>query len=52
MTDSGDVCMATDVELMLPFEHTDIMTTDEGILIKMIDGSKFQVTVVQSRKAR
>jgi len=33
------------------FEHVGLMTSDNGLVLRMADGSEFQVTVVQSRGA-
>jgi hypothetical protein len=30
------------------FEETGLLTRDDGVLLKMEDGSEFQITVVQS----
>ena len=31
------------------FESAGILTSNEGIVVKMIDGSEFQVTIVKAR---
>lgn len=34
------------------FADAGIMTTNRGVVVRMRDGSEFQVTIVQSRRAR
>lgn len=43
--------LASDVKDIMPFVDAGVISNDTGIVIKMKDGSVFQVTVVQSRDA-
>lgn len=33
------------------FKDAGVLTTDKGIVLKMEDGSEFQITIVQSKRA-
>ena len=37
------------VELVQTFEEAGIMTNNKGLVVRMKDGSEFQMTLVQSR---
>lgn len=34
------------------FEGDGVLTTDRGLVVRLADGSEFQITIVQSRRAR
>lgn len=34
------------------FRDTGLLTNDDGVLLKLEDGSEFQITVIQSKHAR
>ncbi len=40
---------AGEIDNILTFAEAGVMTADQGLVVKMTDGSEFQVTVVQSR---
>ena len=56
LLDDEDACLSaqdTDdpmaVESAWSFEHVGVMTNNKGLVVRMQDGTEFQVTVVQSR---
>ena len=38
-----------DARSILPFEDAGVLTNDEGLVLKMADGTEFQITIRQSR---
>lgn len=36
-----------DLERIVTFKHDGVLTTNHGIVVTMVDGSKFQITVVR-----
>lgn len=40
-----------DVSSARPFEDTGVLTSDAGVLVRMFDGSEYQIRIVQSKEA-
>lgn len=38
-----------DVRHVETFEHAGVMTTDAGVVLRFVDGSEYQITIVRSR---
>ena len=49
---SGEALDVEQVARVETFEEVGILTNDAGLVVTMKDGSEFQLTVVQSRRAR
>ncbi len=47
--DSECDVLADSIKRTVSFENAGVLTTDAGLIIKMNDGSEFQVTVVRSK---
>jgi len=44
-----DECEGAEVRTIDSFEESGLMTRNEGLVVRMMDGSEFQLTVVRSR---
>lgn len=49
--DSDEGLLAAHPLRAVNFTETGLLTRDAGVLLKIEDGSEFQITVVQSRRA-
>lgn len=38
-----------DIKSVKPYRDTLLLTNDNGVLVKMADGTEFQITIVKSR---
>jgi len=47
--DSGSLDLADHVTGLATFEESGVLTRDDGLVLRLADGSEFQLTVVQSR---
>jgi hypothetical protein len=52
MDDLEHPAWTSGVQQISTFEDEMILTTDKGVVIHMEDGSEFQITIVQSKRAR
>ena len=44
--------VAQKVEDVVTFEAAGVLTANKGLVVKLDDGSEFQLTIVQSKEAR
>jgi hypothetical protein len=51
MTDDDDMSLSTfeEARYTTSFENAGVLTDNKGLIIKMTDGSEFQLTIVKSR---
>jgi hypothetical protein len=42
---------ADGISQVIAYPDTDLMTRDAGLVVRMADGSEYQITIVQSRAA-
>ena len=49
---SGEALDVEQITRVETFEEVGMLTNDAGLVVTMKDGSEFQLTVVQSRRAR
>jgi hypothetical protein len=45
----NDECEGAEVRTIDSFEECGLMTRNEGLVVRMMDGSEFQVQIVRSR---
>jgi hypothetical protein len=45
----NDECEGAEVRTIDSFEESGLMTRNEGLVVRMMDGSEFQVQIVRSR---
>ena len=44
--------LTPEVDSVRSFESAGVMTSDAGLVVRLADGSEFQITIVQSKPAR
>lgn len=55
LNDEGDINEILDpdgIDRAVPYDEAGVLTNNAGFLVRLDDGSEFQITVVRSRRGR